>query len=325
MISLSLLSAWIAVQGGTTRVATYNIEWFPEDAPAERIDSLKSVLNNVKPNIIAVQEVQSLKALTQLFDSEWQIGIADETSEDQEPGIAVKKPYRLESYGLVFKDPLFDYAFPGKRDVLRAEVSTPGGKKLTFYVVHMKSRSGGRLQTAPQRTMAAGLLAAYIKGKNDENAVVLGDFNDAPDDQSLNILKSGDLNAKGGKWTGKPMLVDLLDDMYRKDAVSHGLCDLYRGQALPAVVAGAYGENERTRGIDYRYPQDLKVTQILFDQILVSPKLAEGATPMIYSGADALKGRRGRVRRNDEGRAEYTQKGTRASDHLPVYADLKIN
>lgn len=309
------------------RVATYNIEWFSEDANPQRIANLKSVLNNIAPDVVGLQEIQSKKALTQIFDDRWEIGIADEASEPQETGIAVRKPFRLESYDQVFKDRTLDEAFPGKRDAFRAVVVAPSGQKISFYVLHLKSRSGGRRQTDHQRIGAAGLLASYIKMKREENVVVLGDLNDAPDDVSVNILETGDLNATHGKLTPKnPILVNLCEDLYRTDHVTFGLHDNFKGQDLPSVVPGAFRENERTRGIDYRYPQDLSVLQVFFDQILVSPNLKPRVlgTAKVYSAADALRGRSGRQRRGEGGNVDYQQKGDLASDHLPVYADIRL-
>ena len=90
------------------------------------------------------------------------------------------------------------------------------------------------------------------------------------------------------------------------------------------MVKDARSENERTRGIEYKYPDDLKVTQVLFDQILISPSLAkEASKAQIYSGIDALRGTPSRTTRDAAG-AKYTEKGSRTSDHLPVFVDVVI-
>lgn len=49
------------------------------------------------------------------------------------------------------------------------------------------------------REEAAKLLAAQIEQEVDgQNVVIVGDFNDNPDDRSLNILESGNDNSIGG-------------------------------------------------------------------------------------------------------------------------------
>ncbi len=309
------------------RVMTYNIEWFGENSSAERIANIKSVIANIDPDVIGLQEIQSRKALAQIFDDNWEIGIKDEATEFQEPGIAVRKPLKIESCDTVFKDASLDYAFPGKRDVLRAVVSTPSGMKLVFYVVHMKSRSGGRLQTDPQRLMSSGLLAGYLAAQKNEYSIVLGDFNDTPDDKSLNILETGDLKAVA-KPENDPdtFMVNLCEPLWAKNMCTISMDRIFRGADLDSVVKGARDENTKFVGKEYKFPDDVAVTQIMFDQILVAPDLAKilDGEAQVYSKADALRGRSVRATRDDAGNATYQDPGTQASDHLPVFADFKI-
>ncbi len=319
-------------QSSDARIMTYNIQWFHDGDSPERIANIKSIINQVKPDIVGVQEIEGLAALKQVFpESEWQIGIMDLPEEFQECGIVVRKGWNLKNYSLIFSGKGLDYAFPGSRDVLRAELESPTGKSLVVYVHHFKSRSGGRLSTDPQREMAAGMLASYIASKGEKDYVVIGDFNDAPNDRSTNILESGNALIKAGDNPVMPILVNLTEPLLNEDYVSIGLHDLFsaNGQTT-AQVKGAKADNDRLRGIDYRFPQDVKVTQSLFDQILVSPSLAKpGLRASIFSGVAALEGKRGRVQviENKEtgSRAvNYTEKGGLASDHLPVYADISI-
>lgn len=312
---------------GLTRVMTYNIEWFSEDADPGRIANLKQVLAETAPDVVGLQEIQSRKALEQVFPaSEWQIGIADDPKEAQELAVAVRKPHVLVGSELVFQAPALDGAFPNRRDVLRAVVQTPAGAQLVVYVVHMKSRSGGRKATDWQREMAAGLLASFLVGRQGEpNYVVLGDFNDAPDDRSVNILETGDLFAKPGPAAPR-VLHNLTEGLADRDYVTYGVHDFYEeGKKAEAVAKGAKEENARLRGQDYRYPDDVRVKQTFMDQVLASPALAKAWTGKVavFSGAPALRGTKGRTRLVD-GTPEYSEKGTLASDHLPVYADLRV-
>lgn len=318
--------------GSEARIMTYNIQWFHNGDSPERIQNIKTILSEVKPDVVGVQEIEGLAALKQVFpESDWQIGIKDLPEEFQECGIVVRKTWKLESYELIFSGRELDYPFPGSRDVLRAVVSSESGKSLVVYVHHFKSRSGGRKSTDAQREMAAGMLASYIASKGDKNYVVIGDFNDAPNDRSTNILESGNILAKGGDESPMNLLVNLTEPLLKEDYVSIGLHDLFeKNKQTTAIVAGAKADNDRLRGQDYRFPQDVKVTQSLFDQILVSPSLAKpGQRASIYSGIPALSGKRGRVQviENKEtgSRAvNYTEKGSLASDHLPVYADITV-
>lgn len=317
-------------QADKVRVMSYNIQWFSEDANPERLENLRTILRETKPDVVAFQEVQSRKAMLQLFPaSEWTLAIGDDPKSAQEVGVAVRKPFKLTRSALVFTAPELDYAFPNDRDVMRAEIESASGQKFVVYSTHHKSRRGGRMQTDGQREAATRLLAAYLAAKPEERAIVMGDFNDAPDDRSVNILETGDLRATGGAFkVDKPLMVNLTEPLYRKDYVTIDLARKWLGEPLDPIVEGAFAENERLRGKEYRFPQDVKVTQTMFDQILVSANLADFVVPgstKIYSGNAALRGTTGRTSRDDStGIVTYTVKGSQASDHLPVYADIRF-
>ncbi|MCC6403091.1 MAG: endonuclease/exonuclease/phosphatase family protein [Fimbriimonadaceae bacterium] len=310
----------------TLRAMTYNIEWFSEDANPVRVANLKAVLADVKPDIVGMEEIQSRKALEQVFDTkQWQLGLDDDPKEAQELAIAVRRPYVLIGTQMVFRGPALDRAYPNDRDALRAVVQTPSGGQIVVYVLHMKSRSGGRRTTDVQREMACSLLSAYIAHRPEEpNVLVMGDMNDAPNDRSVNMLETGDVLAPAGKTKAR-VLFNLTEGLAERDQVTFGLSELYEdGKPLSPVVKGAYAENERLRGQDYRYPQDVKVVQTFMDQILASPGMARAwnGNVKVYTGAAAMRGTGGRTQLSN-GVANYTQKGDLASDHAPVYADFR--
>lgn len=321
-LSLTGCSVGRADQGrpnGSTRIATYNIQWFSEDANAKRVENLKSVLNHIRPDVVGLQEIQSRRALDQIFGPEWSIGMADDQAEDQELAIAVRKPYVLVSSELLFEGPVFEDAFPGRRDVLRCVIQTPRGGLLVAYVVHMKSRVGGRKTTDARREAAAALLAGYVRGHVEEsNFVVMGDFNDTPDDTSVRILETGDLS--GGK--GGRLLTNLCSPLWDQDVVTEGLTGGRLGAEVNPKAKGAKSDNARLRGRDYEFPAEARVPQALFDQILVSRPLAK-TRAIVYAGPDALTGQAGRTSKTDDGTL-YKLKGDLASDHLPVFADVWI-
>lgn len=309
----------------TVRVATYNLQWFSEDADPGRIANIKAVLKEVDADVMGFQEVQSAKALRQVLDDRWDVAMVDDPEDQQETAVAVRKPYVLAGFEPVFPSPSLDGSFPGARDVLRATVQTPDGKALFVHVVHMKSRRGGRATTDPARTSACGLLAAYLRGKTDEPAVVMGDFNDAPDDASLNVLESGDLMATGGpNVDSQRLMVNLTESLAARDFVTIDLQSLYQGRPMTPVVPGAQKDNARLRGQDYEFPRDVRVPQAFFDQILATPALASTVGNVkVYAVEAALRGRKGRTVVTENG-VDYAEKGDLASDHLPVSADLKL-
>lgn len=338
LLALALSSSCTNAQAtqNKVRVMTYNIQWFSEDANPDRISNLTAVMKQIKPDVVAFQEVQSKRAVEQVFrPGEWTIGMEDDPKENQEPGVAVRAPFKLIKSEMIFPGVALDFAFPGGRNVLRAEVQSPQGQLIVLYVVHMKSRRGsdktprgfsGRLETDPQREQGCGILAGYLAARPDENSIVLGDFNDSPDDRSVNILESGNLLAKGGpsQWTN-PLMSNLSEPLYRDDYVTIDLARKFLGEPIPPRVPGACQSNEETRGKPHRFPDDVKVSQTMFDQILVRPSLAAKVIGkvQIFSGVEALRGSGGRTSVTDTG-VNYTEKGSQASDHLPVYVDLGL-
>lgn len=305
------------------RVATYNVQWLSDEIHPERAAHLRSVIKNLNADVIAFQEVENKRALEIILGKDWRIAMEDTPSERQELAVAVRKPLRIEHYGLVFEDSTFEAAFPGKRDVLRAVISNGYGVSFIVYSVHLKSRSGGRKQTDWQREWACALLAAYLKKDSDYLTIVLGDFNDTPDDAGLNILETGNLFAKGKTENENDIyFCNLTEPLFAKDMVSYGLYRRFRGATLSPRVSGARKENERWRGKDYNYPDDLAVQETLFDQILVSQKMKklQIGEAQIYNKPDALRGSISTERSLNKDGAM----GTLPSDHLPVFADFRI-
>jgi endonuclease/exonuclease/phosphatase family metal-dependent hydrolase len=310
------------------RIVTYNIAWLDSEAAPERVANLQSVLRDLNADVIALQEVDDRAAAARVLGDEWEIAIADDASEAQEVALAVRKPLRVEKWQQIFRGPEFEHAFPGRREALSVTVSTPNGSRVIFIVVHMKSRGGGgRLQTDAARIAGCSLLAGYVAGLQEQFVCVLGDFNDTPDDQSVNILESGLMAARGGMEPGDgAFLVNVCEAIWAEDYVTLYLYERFRGDPLVPRVQGSRAENNKFRGREYRFPDDVAVKPIMFDQILVSPKLAklQSGETNVYSGEAALRGTSSRVTRTESGRAQHELRGTLASDHLPVYADFRL-
>lgn len=299
------------------RVATWNVMFLDEDVPDERLANLASVIRNLNADIIAFQEVSNVASLRAILPVGYEVAMAAEVG-SQNLALAVREPLEIQAAaGALFEGAPYDEAFPDYRDPLRVYVATPSGVQLAVYVVHLKSRRGGRRQTDYQRIAGASLLAGWIRARGEQNVILLGDFNDTPDDASLNILETGDLLAVGRMENEEDrFLVNLCEPLFARDMVTMEVHTLFHGSPIQPAVRGARKENDRWRGKDYTYPNDLAIVQTMFDQILVSKALADvvvGGEARIYAGADALRGLKG-------SRGE----GTLASDHLPVFADFRI-
>jgi len=309
---------------GTIRVASWNTGWLLEATDAERLRTIHAVIRSLQPHILGLQEVESRAVLRRVLPAEYEIAMADDPEEDQELAIAVRKPAAIVGKAqMLFADAKHDYAFPSRRNLLKVQVRIPDGQDIYCYVVHYKSRGGGRLETDPSRVAASRFILDYLRSRRERNVIVLGDFNDTPGDASVDVLESGRYD---GKPTNEPYLVNLMQPYYDDDFVTQGYFRFYRGTPTKPIVRGAKADNDRLRGIDYLFPRDVKVTQALFDQILVSMNLSAGVDhAAIYFGKNALSGRECEVRRDDQGVAIINRQGTLASDHLPVYADINLD
>ena len=146
-------------------------------------------LREYQPDIIGFQEIQSRSALENILPEEYAIGILDDQEELQELAIAVRRPFEIASVKMVFPEEVHNKAFPRKRDLLEVQVSG-FGQLFTVLVHHAKSRSGGRMDTDDRRELAARMVMQFLKSRVSQDQVILmGDFNDNPDNESLKIIR----------------------------------------------------------------------------------------------------------------------------------------
>lgn len=299
------------------RIATYNSKFLSACMNKTRVINYQMVVERLNADIVALQEVRDRYALERFFPADkWDVIIDDDSTDDMNLAFAVRKGliYRLESGQTKNADKDLDFAFPksntnfvDERRVLKLYV-TYKGKEVLLLNHHAKSRYNGRAITDSTRTSAALDLVDFIYQAPTLYVALLGDFNDTPDDRSLNTLESGiDTpmsieNEKGG------FLVNLTEPLASKDHVSYGLKSLDKTDSIVKLVNPAI-VGSRLENLD-NYSSDTPVKKALYDQILVTPELKS----LLYQSAEArvfddIVGIDG----NDD---------TRASDHLPVYVDF---
>ena len=315
----------VSMAAGETpvRVATYNINWQEKDSENEgkRLDHLREVIRQLDADIIGIQEVDNRRALEQIFDpQQWSLFIDDDSYDLQDLAIAVKRPLVISGQGsegldaddpdFLFEGRRFESAFPNRRDLLSANVHNPGESwKLRVYVHHAKSRKDGRTITEPRRIEASQLILKELKKiPAGTRFVLLGDFNDTPDDRSLNILETGDPKASAEMEEREgPFLLNLAEPLVSQDRVSQGRTYRnVRNGRVNTVDSGSREASFRSRGTNEKGRWDF-----LPDQILMPVQMG-GLCPLrsarIFDGADAVG----------------SDNQSRASDHLPVYVDLLL-
>ncbi len=307
----------------TIRIASYNIQWFTDNTTPERETRLKKVIADLGADVIALQEINDKAALRQVFpEQEWMLMIDDTSGDRQDLALAVSKRLKLnngsadiqaEDEHFLFPLPGDRYAFPKRRDVLYATITTPEGFEFVIMNVHLLSRTQGRHATNPRRVAAAKKLLQKIEADfDDQHVIILGDWNDTADDQALNILETGNPNARARREEEKgEFLVNLTEPLWAEDMVTHGA--KYKNGSIQLVKVGARKKNWDNRN------NDTNTGSILFDQLLVSQSLYQHYyqdSMGIFAIPEAIVGTSSKM--------NGTQ-GTRASDHLPVYADFIIS
>lgn len=135
------------------------------------------------------------------------------------------------------------------REILYVNGYLRGGPLLHVFVNHWPSRYGGQEASEPKRLEAAKVLReavdAIISQNQNASVLIMGDFNDYPDNNSVREV----LSAKGANESG--LLVNLM-----------------------------YGEEANHRGT-YNYRGDWG----FLDQIIVSRTMVEGGPIMVKEGS----------------------------------------
>jgi endonuclease/exonuclease/phosphatase family metal-dependent hydrolase len=319
-VSALLLLASSAFAQHNVRVAQYNIQFLSTDVQNQgnRLDKLRQVITLLDADVIGLEEIADRAALKLVFPPDkWDILIDDDSTDVQDLAIVARHPFKIigvnvnlnaDDVNFLFPGPQNDTLFPNRRDMLFAEIQIPDSSGTFFVIVdHAKSRLGGRAVTDPRREGAAGAIVQMFEQRFDEkDFVLLGDFNDNPDDRSMNILETGNPATPGGAEGDGPFLMNLMDALVAGDHVSWGRDALdIVGDHINTIDPGSRQRNNVNRG------NDVNTGEILFDQVLIPMRMKDryvAASARVFDRAVAI-----------EGSAQ-----TRASDHLPVFADFVL-
>jgi endonuclease/exonuclease/phosphatase family metal-dependent hydrolase len=317
-----------SVVSQSLKIATYNIYFLDDGISPERKHNLQTVIRELDADVIAFQEINNPAALENILTPNYSIAMIDDTAEVQEIALAVRIPLMIKSYSYIFPDTLFDDAFPRTRNLLQVELEGYG-RDFYFLVHHFKSRSGGRHQTDERRISASRMIVRHIRQNlSGQNVILLGDFNDNPDDRTLNILEYGSFDAPAGIDEAEDtFLYNTSEALVEKDYCSWGYnyhFNEIQGDTFDLVIAGSRDENNKWRDKDYDYWKDVEIKEILIDQILVSMNLKSLVKKVgILHTASAVQGTPSKARFTNYG-IEYPRRGSFASDHLPVWVLLEF-
>ena len=176
------------------------------------------------------------------------------------------------------------------RDVLHVWGEVANGERLDIFVCHFPSRAGGEKKSAPDRRDAARfvrrLCDSIFNLNNRANILVMGDFNDNPNDRSIHVLTQSPDAAR--------QLVNLFDN---PDKLNFAGSHKYRVKwsQLDQIIISRNFRKYLRKGSP----------RIFAESFLLSPRNRRGEqTPLRKYAGKSYKG-------------GY-------SDHLPVVADFLI-
>jgi endonuclease/exonuclease/phosphatase family metal-dependent hydrolase len=224
------------------------------------------------------------------------------THSPDERGIDVALLYQRHQFRLL-EAREYEIVFSDKgrrptRNLLHAVGEIMNGDTLDLFVCHFPSRSDGQQETEPARIDAATLLRAKTDSlralREHANIVIMGDFNDHPDNKSLRqTLKAG--SAQGA---------------IRRDE----LYNLFYHES-PAEDYGTYKYQGRWEVLD----QMIVSGNLLMKESTLQVKKGKAeifTAPFLLTEDDRYYGRK----------PHRTSQGPRHiggfSDHLPIYTDL---
>ena len=205
---------------------TNDVEFTPESKKQWTEDRLEHKLNNLTkvinymndgcgPDIIGFEEVENINVLKRLSykmpDRDYIICHRD--SPDRR-GIDASLIYDRNVFDIVDLVPIhvkIPTGYP-TRDILHVTLLHKKSKtKLHVFVNHWPSRSGGEEKSEPNRIAVAKYLRAVVdslmKRNSDRQIICIGDFNDEPNNQSIEkILKADDFDCSPKKYKNSQLL-----------------------------------------------------------------------------------------------------------------------
>lgn len=191
-----------------------------EERYETKLDRITEALKliNVSPALIGLVEIENKRVLEDLIDEDFfhgiNMGIAHFESPDTR-GIDCALLYDKDLFEVQNEEKLKVELVENRdyktRDILYVS-GLLNGIQTHVFVNHWSSRREGKLQTEHKRLQAAFVLREKVDEILDDepnaNIIILGDFNDHPDDKSLEFI----LKAKESGYAEGRELINLLYD-----------------------------------------------------------------------------------------------------------------
>ena len=328
-----LMAAWTLLGAETMKIATYNVEnlfdlhydgteyveYIPDTSWQwnrahydTKLRNIARVIAEMDADVIALQEVESLRALKDLKAAAKRAGCYYPYAAFAGAKNTTVKVALLSKYPIAYAKELPVSASRKQRAILEVKLDLHG-TPLYLFVNHWKSKSGPE----SRRILSAKALKKRLDALGHEQPfVLLGDFNSHYEEYRLFLTerKHNDTNGITG--------------------INHVLKTLYEGRAVtPDTLSQC---SDCTYNLWYDLPEKERWTHNFYgqrealDHIIISRGLADGRGIEYVRGSfrrfapDYLFKKRAlfRWQRSRKHPLHHTGKGY--SDHLPVYALFRL-
>ena len=278
-----------------------------------KLKNIARVIADIKPDVIGLQEVESMQALRDLQAELNRAGLylPHRAIADAKPSSV--KTALLSRYPIKVKREVQVTNGNRIRNILEARLDT-GGEPLYVFVNHWKSKSGPE----SQRLLSARALKQRLDALGDVSYVLLGDFNSDYDEKHLFVRKR-----KHNDTNGVTGINDILETMADEKGVSYA--------QLQNCESCAYDLWYELPGLQ-RWSHNFYGQKEALDHIIISPALADGKGIEYKRGSfdrfhpDYLFDKKGALYRWQRSRTYPKHHiGRGFSDHLPIYADFDYN
>ncbi len=157
---------------------------------------IRDIVKPEVPDIIGLAEIENKSVMVNIMDTLHQNGMSQYSfihyDSPDERGSDVAMMYNTQSFIILESHPILVH-LPGiedrTRDILHVKGKTITNEILHLFITHFPSRNEGTEKSEHRRYFVASELrnAVYkVLSKNpNENIIIMGDFNDTPDDHSV--------------------------------------------------------------------------------------------------------------------------------------------
>lgn len=168
--------------------------------PEAELIALGEAIKRIDADVIALQEVEDIGVLTQfrnryLKGSGYQHIVLEEANDSRGIDVAVLSRFKILDYkshkDVRFRVPDKSQLEGFSRDLLQVKISAHSQYQFTLFVAHLKSHWGGKVADAKRKAEAdkiQAILNDFEKNNPQANYVLVGDFNDTPDQETLKSL-----------------------------------------------------------------------------------------------------------------------------------------